>query len=739
MTKILVVEDERIVAQDIHNRLTQLGYTVSAIASSGEEALKKAKETPDVVLMDIVLKGGMDGIEAAESIRALGIPVIYVTAYADKEILQRAKVTEPYGYILKPFEDRELHITIEMALHRHEIERKLRDSEEKYKHIVEDSIDGVGMAQNGKIIYVNDAYCKIFGYERKELIGESLLKVVAPEDVSLIRERAKKRLEGEKVPNNYVFKGMKKDGTKLFIEVSTSKPFVYRGTPTILAILRDVTERKKAEMQLKILFEASRLMNATMDIDETFAYISDSVQKLIGFDNFVIFLGSKDKNNIYPAYTSGKIKEMQKVKYGEGVVGSCIATKETALIEDAQEDTIAVGMKSHVVVPLVVEGDCVGAFCISKTEPQSYTCQDIDVLNLLSEVGSSALRNAWLHKEIKEFGEELEKRIKEKSEKIEILLNTRQELQKERSWENGLETIVESMEKLGFERVGIFLVNPMKRTLDSHSVKGASIPKRKISISLKSTEYFGVKCVLEKRTIHVKAFNPAEGKQMISDSQSFVWVPIVVQNEACAVLAADNVKSSTPLTEEDVKDLEILAGMCAAFIDRTRIHIEPVAENRLKTAFKYWLDPLEVYLVLEKKPERSFEMFVDLVTHGIPGFAVTRMYPEKMKRKYKLVKTPMLWLSRTGGETTVNPDDLSKLQYIIEDFTRKSAESVILLDGLEYLITQTGFETVLMYLQGLKDTVVLNNTRLIIPLHKETLSEREFSALEREFSILEPG
>ena len=123
-TQVLVVEDENIVARDILTMLKGLGYGVAAVASSGEEAIEKAAaKQPDVVLMDIVLKGSVDGVQAAQEIRnRFRIPVIYLTAYADDDTLQRAKVTEPFGYILKPFEERELHIAIELALYRHRMD-----------------------------------------------------------------------------------------------------------------------------------------------------------------------------------------------------------------------------------------------------------------------------------------------------------------------------------------------------------------------------------------------------------------------------------------------------------------------------------------------------------------------------------------------------------------------------------------------------------------------------------------
>ena len=128
-TQIMVVEDERIVAKDIEMSLHKLGYHVCSLASSGEEAIRKAEENrPDLVLMDIVLQGEMSGIEAAGQIRSqFDIPVIYLTAYADKETLNLAKTTEPFGYMLKPFEEKKIHTAIEMALYKHKKEKALKE------------------------------------------------------------------------------------------------------------------------------------------------------------------------------------------------------------------------------------------------------------------------------------------------------------------------------------------------------------------------------------------------------------------------------------------------------------------------------------------------------------------------------------------------------------------------------------------------------------------------------------
>ncbi len=124
--KILVVEDENIVAMDLRASLTGLGYQVTDTVGTGQEALASARRRPpELVLMDINLRGDMDGVMTAEAMRAeLALPVVYLTAFSDEATLRRARVTEPFGYLLKPFDERELHITVEMAIYRHQAQRE---------------------------------------------------------------------------------------------------------------------------------------------------------------------------------------------------------------------------------------------------------------------------------------------------------------------------------------------------------------------------------------------------------------------------------------------------------------------------------------------------------------------------------------------------------------------------------------------------------------------------------------
>lgn len=257
MVRILIVEDESIVAKDIKKRLQNLGYSVSAVASSGEEAVEKARDHPDLVLMDIVLRGDMDGIAAAERISSeVGIPVVYVTAYADEKTLQRAKTTEPYGYILKPFEDRELHTTIEMALYKHEMEKRVRESEQWLATTLKSIGDAViATDTHGVITFMNPVAELLTGWRQKDAVGRQLSDVFC-----IVNEETREVCEN---PFEKIVKKGKvttlQDDTILIAKDGTERLIADSGAPiqdeshtisgTVL-VFRDNTEKRKMEKEL---------------------------------------------------------------------------------------------------------------------------------------------------------------------------------------------------------------------------------------------------------------------------------------------------------------------------------------------------------------------------------------------------------------------------------------------------------------------------------------------------------
>jgi AmiR/NasT family two-component response regulator len=158
--RVLIVEDDLSMVEDIQHKLESAGFKVAGIATSLETAIQQAVETsPDLVLMDTILEGGSDGIEATRQIKALfDIPIVYLTAYSDTETLRRVRVTAPAGFILKPLAEGELEITMEMALYQHAMEKKLQESEEKHRAVVERANDSIVILQDGIVRFSNPSF-----------------------------------------------------------------------------------------------------------------------------------------------------------------------------------------------------------------------------------------------------------------------------------------------------------------------------------------------------------------------------------------------------------------------------------------------------------------------------------------------------------------------------------------------------------------------------------------------------
>ncbi len=178
--QILIVEDERIVAEDISQHLMNMGYVITGLVASGREALEHAeKQKPDLVLMDIVLKEKMNGIETAAQIRSrFDIPVVYLTAHVDKDTLNRAMMTEPFGYILKPLNEKELETGIHMAVYKHRMEKKLRERENWFSTTLRSIGDGViATDKEGRVTFINRIGEELTGWTQKEAEGKPLEKV----------------------------------------------------------------------------------------------------------------------------------------------------------------------------------------------------------------------------------------------------------------------------------------------------------------------------------------------------------------------------------------------------------------------------------------------------------------------------------------------------------------------------------------------------------------------------------
>jgi PAS domain S-box-containing protein len=247
--RILIVEDDRIVARDIEQQLLRLGYVVTGITARGDAALALATSTrADLVLMDVRVQGPVDGIEAARQIRAeCQIPVVFLTAYADDDTVRRASAVEPFGFVLKPFEDSQLHTVIGMALYKHAAEQRLRASEQRYA-VTLASIGDAVVSTDARlaITFMNPAAEWLTGWNAREALGQALAAVLdTGAGVACVADVL---ANGVAITHTGATTLRRRDGELFVIDDTISPILDARGEATgVVMVFRDVSARRQAE------------------------------------------------------------------------------------------------------------------------------------------------------------------------------------------------------------------------------------------------------------------------------------------------------------------------------------------------------------------------------------------------------------------------------------------------------------------------------------------------------------
>ena len=260
---ILIVEDEKIIAEDIKNIIVKFNYRVPFIVANGEKAIQKAAELrPDLILMDIMIEGDIDGIEAAKRIyREYGIPIVFLTAYADEKIIKQAVKSFPFGYIVKPFEDRELRAVIEIALYKSKMEMAFWKNRSFLLKIIDTVPNNIFVKdKHGKYLMVNKSFAELFNTVPKNMIGKTDKELIEKSKIkneeleNLVKDDLKVILEKKTVLIPEVSFSLG-DGKKIWVQ-TTKVPLVSPDDPeTMLGVSVDITALKNSFLRLQELME----------------------------------------------------------------------------------------------------------------------------------------------------------------------------------------------------------------------------------------------------------------------------------------------------------------------------------------------------------------------------------------------------------------------------------------------------------------------------------------------------
>jgi PAS domain S-box-containing protein len=273
VAQILIVEDERVIARDIRDCLENLGYSVVAIASSAAEAMEKAaKMHPDLILMDIRLKGEVDGIQAAEQIWSrFQIPFIYATGYSDKPTLERARATAPFGYILKPIEERELFVAIETALQRFRLETELKQREQWLTTILRGIGDGVIVVDaQAKIKFLNVMAELVLGCQQADVVNQPLstiFRLVHEHTLAPIEDPVQSVLRSGNItslPEHVAIVTM--NGTLPITDSAAPLRDEQGRLVGAVLVFRDITEKRLADEQKAALLRTQQLQEQMLEL-----------------------------------------------------------------------------------------------------------------------------------------------------------------------------------------------------------------------------------------------------------------------------------------------------------------------------------------------------------------------------------------------------------------------------------------------------------------------------------------
>lgn len=626
--------------------------------------------------------------------------------------------------------------------------RSLKDYYETMIHTTEDMIFMLNL--EGNFVFANRKLREIMG---DSIIGQHFTDVVTPEYLQKVKTEFEKRKKGEISPM-YRIQAYTKNHEKIWLEISTTPFFQQGNVVQVCGSARDITEKMQAEEQRRHLTTIANDILQRKNLTDIMETVAKAIKDHCDFGRVIISLLNDQfeaTNLAFSGITEEEKTQAMRSHFSpedrKSIFDERFKVSQSYYIPHDQTPWKEIGVRSRkkpdqmedwhpddfLFIPLYGENKkVIGLISVDDpTDGRAPTSERLAPVELFATQAAIAIENARLYEEISAHAEELESKVSERTRKREALLEISYLLRETTSWDKGMKIILEGITK-GFdiENAELFLINESKKILENIAVVGT---EKKEYIPLDSKEYIATRCVYEKRPINVKKASVEAERQIEPILESFAWIPIMTQDEVLGAISVYNLDSQTPIPDDDIDDLLLFANQAAHFVESTRFLIHPAVENSLNTKMKYNLEPGESYLIKSKSALEAFDIFLDAVTHGIQGFSICRNHPKKITSKYNLKKTPVLWLSTTETEYSIDPKDLAKINHIFNEFVKRATDSILLLEGIEYLIIQNNFEKVIKAMHNLNDYITINNSRLLVPVDPKTVSEKELSLLEKEF------
>jgi PAS domain S-box-containing protein len=560
---------------------------------------------------------------------------------------------------------------------------------------------------NGLIKEVTPAVNSILGYTPQEIQGQHLTALVHPEDIENVSAFITRAGAAHNEPLKLQLTLQTKKGDTRHGELAAIS--LHNGAfQGIAGVIRDITEQKGQKKDIEFLadvvenvMEAVVITNAHGGI----TYANSAACTMFGYTQEEL---------------DGELANMLNSE------NSPVTFQEILTHQKDWEGEMVAIKKNGEKFPIWSK------ISVLRTEKGNMTA--------LVSVSRDITKQKEAEEKLQRYALLLEMKVREKTRGTETLLKTSYALRSTSNWKEGIEIITRGVvEGLGFDRAAVFFCNEHEQVLECKGHLNMSDKLLKMKISLNDIRYSIVKCIRERKPVVVESGSSDVHLIPGEEAEQFVWVPILFQSVVLGAIGADKNKSKTTIQPEDVDMLELYANQIAEFIERIRVVVEPKVEPQVSTPLKYELEVKEVYLVAGVKPDLAYDMFTDLVKHGFRGFGICRTHPQKIREKYSLERTPIMWLSEIESKHLehVGPQDIPKLSYLVTEFIKRAQPAVILVEGVEYLMVQNDFNTVLKLLHTLSDYVVTSQSILLVPINPDALPAHQYVMLTRAFAVLE--